>query len=117
MSEIDDIFANKTKAKQKQKPSTSSLPPQKSKDVKDSSSKKSQPKSKNLEESPSKKRPLPDTVVDVSADLAGPSKRHKKDTIPNKNGKPKNPKKNNDKLTDFEDSRGSGDRKSIYLTF
>jgi len=96
MSEIDDIFASKAKSKQKQKPSTSSLP---------------QPKFKSVEESSSKKRPLPETVVDTSADLAGPSKRRKKDSIPNKNSKSRKSKKKDDKATDFEDSRGSGDRR------
>ncbi|KAF8807547.1 DUF1764-domain-containing protein [Phlegmacium glaucopus] len=96
MSEIDDIFASKAKSKQKQKPSTSSL---------------LQPKPKSVEEASSKKRPLPETVVDKSADLAGPSKRRKKDSISNKSSKPKKSKKNHDKTADFEDSRGSGDRR------
>jgi len=98
MSEIDDIFASKptSKKKQQQKPSTSSFP---------------QSKPKSVEESSCKKRPLPETVVDVSADLAGPSKRRKKNTIPNKNSKLNETKKNPNKITGFEDSRGSDDRR------
>lgn len=91
MSEIDDIFAKSKK--RKRKPST--------------------PEPKDIEESLSKKRPLPETVV---ADVAGPSKRRKEDSISNKKSKPKKPKKINKKTTEFEDSRGSGNRKSNPLT-
>ena len=101
MSEIDDIFSSKAKSKHKKKNIPSTVP--------------SLPKSKSVEESSSKKRPLPETVVDTSADLAGPSKRRKKDSIPDKNSKPKKNKKSR-KPTDFEDSRGSGDRRSNHLT-
>jgi len=47
--------------------------------------------------------------VDTSANLGGPSKRRKKDTIPERNSKPEKSKKSREP-TDFQDSRGSGDR-------
>ena len=102
MSEIDDIFFSKARFKQKKKRKPSATP--------------SLQKSKSVEESSSKKRPLPETVVDTSTDLAGPSKRRKKDGIHDKNKKPKKTKKDREP-TDFGDSRGSGDRKSNHLTF
>jgi len=92
MSEIDDIFASKAKKEETKKAKKTSTPEDR--------------------ESSSKKRPLPETVVDTSADLAGPSKRRKKDSIiPDNNSKPKKFKKSNKQPTDFEDSRGSGDRR------
>jgi len=94
MSEIDYIFSSKANSKQKKQKKLAAT---------------SLPKSKGVEESSSKKRPLPETVVDTSADLVGPSKRRKKDIIPDKNSKPKKSKKSREP-TDFEDSRGSGDR-------
>ena len=66
MSEIDDIFSFKAKSKQKKKPSSFI---------------------KSGEESSSKKRHLSETVVDTSADLPGPSKRRKKDSIPKSSSK------------------------------
>ena len=102
MSEIDDIFSSKAKPKQKRQKKLAAT--------------SSVPKFNGVEESSSKKRPLPETVVDTSDDLVGPSKRRKKDIIPDKNSKPKKSKKSREP-TDFEDSRGSGDRKFNHLIF
>lgn len=65
-------------------------------------------------DSTSEKHPF-ETVVYTPVDLPGPSKRQKKDFFPNKNNKPTS--KKNCEPTAFEDSRGSGDRKSNHLTF
>ena len=121
MSEIDDIFSFKAESKQKKKLSSTSkcveeyssktrpLP----ETVVDTSADPLNRRKKNT--IPSKKRPLPETVVDTSADLFGPSKRCKKDSIPN-NSKPTKSKKSRER-TAFGDSRGSGDRKSNLLSF
>ena len=117
MSEIDDIFSSKAKAKQKKKHSSTFLP--ESKSVESSSKKRPLPETVvDTSSDLSKRRKkdsillLPETVVDTSANISGPSKRRKKDRIPNKSSKSKE-----SEPTDFADSRGSGDRKSNHLTF
>ena len=127
MSEIDLIFSSKAKSKQKKKHASTLLP--ESKSVESSSKKRPLPetvvdpsadlpgssKRRKKDKFPSKKPPLPETVVDTSADLLGPSKCRKKDSTPNKNSKLTKAKKS--EPTGFGDSRGSGDRKSNHLTF
>ena len=114
MSEIDEIFAAKTKAKV-----ADSLPPVPS----DSTKKKKNPKHKrhadvpaddpqpNKEsESQPKKRPLPETVIDPSSDVTQ-SKRRKAESA---HIKPKSKPaltKDNDNEAKFKDSRGSASRK------
>lgn len=130
MSEIDDIFSSKAKSKQKKNLSTfiKSVEESSSKKrplpetVVDTSvdlpgpSKRRKKEKDSIPKSSSKEPPLPETVVDTSADLPGPSKTRKKDRKPIKNSKPTKSKKSRE-LTDFGDSRGSGDRKSNHLTF
>lgn len=114
MSEIDDIFSSKAKAKQKKKLSSTLLPESKKRPLPETVVDTSPDLSKRRKKDsiPSKKPPSPETVVDTSADIPGPSKRRKKDSIPNKASKSKK-----SEATDFADSRGSGDRKSNHWTF
>ena len=116
MSEIDDIFASKGKGKVVSTPipgpstSSSKAPPKKRKKKK--SNPTGPPSIKNAKdqtEGPlpsSKKRPLPETIVDTSQNVAGPSKRHKGD--PEK--KSKVDKAAEGEIAGFKDSRGSGSR-------
>ncbi|KAF9452627.1 DUF1764-domain-containing protein [Macrolepiota fuliginosa MF-IS2] len=109
MSEIDDIFASKGKAK--------APPPSESPLV--ATRKKKKDKKKKLEEdisqdvpkenpAPPKKRPHPETIVDPST-LPNSSKRHK--TNPNVNVSIKQPKKDSQEEEQFKDSRGNGPRR------
>ncbi|PPR03154.1 hypothetical protein CVT26_008005 [Gymnopilus dilepis] len=110
MSEIDDIFASK--GKQKQPPLLSSEKKKKKK------KKKADPPSPKADvvAPTSKKRPLPETVVDTSDRLPGPSKRHKGSAAPppaddsSKKSK-KVDKKKAEADEDFKDSRGSDSRR------
>lgn len=122
MSEIDKIFASKPSASSKSENLSSKKrsfsdsetvvdtsadltgPPKRRKKNNKKKEKDPSTTSKRVEESPSERRPLPETVVDTSADLAGPSKLRKMDKKNTRVSKKK-------KGIDFEDSRGSGDRK------
>ncbi|KAF9532074.1 hypothetical protein CPB83DRAFT_56702 [Crepidotus variabilis] len=115
MSEIDDIFASKGKAKEISASPTIKSSKKKKRvsvhlDTSSSSSEIKDAASSSL--SPSKKRRQPETVVDTSNNLSGPSKRQKIDDSKNsKPGKGEKSKQAQDDLTNFKDSRGSSDRK------
>ena len=101
MSEIEDIFASKGKAKP--------LPTQIASSSK-ATSKAEKKKNKNKKSAvasytvvPSRKRQLPETVVDTSHELAAPPKRQK-------TGKEKHPQaaeNGRENLAAFQDSRGT----------
>jgi len=117
MSEIDDIFASKGKGKVVSTPipgpSTSSpkAPPKKTKKKKLNST--GPPSIKTEGPLPSsKKRPLPETIVDTSQNVAGPPKRHKGD--PEK--KSKVDKAAEGEIAGFKDSRGSGSRMPFFFS-
>ncbi|KAF9015306.1 hypothetical protein BDQ17DRAFT_1340825 [Cyathus striatus] len=117
MSEIDDIFASKGKAKDILLPLPSSSQPLKSKSSTDPAKKQTKQKRKKKSDKPlqtdvvhseissSRKRPLPETVIDTS--------------LPTSNAKRRKPdqtgialKKTTDSEQDkFKDSRGSGSRR------
>ncbi|KAJ3511210.1 hypothetical protein NMY22_g15726 [Coprinellus aureogranulatus] len=94
MSEIDDIFASKGKAKAADAP-----PPEKKKKK---SNKKAAPT--KPEPSSSQKRPAPETVVDPSVQI--PQKRQK---VPPKAASKS--KQDREDEEDFKDSRGTGPRR------
>lgn len=109
MSEIDDIFATKGKAK-----ATSPVADVSS--IKKSKKKKSkkqknqdQPKDEVATASSSKKRKAPETVVDPSQKIEGTAKRQKSNTESKKSTSKKEEAK-------FKDSRGTGGRESSLPT-
>ncbi|KAF5312495.1 hypothetical protein D9619_003149 [Psilocybe cf. subviscida] len=117
MSEIDDIFSGKAKAKSKGP--ASSIPATVGAAASSSSKKEKKKKRKRADAdeakdasapaAPSTKRPVPETIVDTSHSLSGPSKRQK--------GEPKAAKlakgdaKKLDEDAAFKDSRGTSDRR------
>ncbi|KDR85140.1 hypothetical protein GALMADRAFT_83573 [Galerina marginata CBS 339.88] len=125
MSEIDDIFASKGKTKGVPLPLLSHFPStpllkkeKKSKKKKvDLSQDGTPPKPADTSNiaSSSKKRPLPETVVDTSKHLEGPSKRQKfvANHDEDNNSKPhKVDQKKSSTDAEFKDSRGTGDRRT-----
>lgn len=124
MSEIDDIFAGRAKGK----PSVPSGKVVSSAEPSSSAKKdkKKKPKKKKVVSdtpgatadapvaSSSKKRQAPETVVDTSHTIPGPSKRHKADPARDDSKKPS--KKVADPDAAFKDSRGTSDRKSFQVT-
>ncbi|KAF8167957.1 hypothetical protein B0H34DRAFT_792623 [Crassisporium funariophilum] len=121
MSEIDHIFASKGKAKDSI-PSRNAPPlPKKSRSKKNKQKDISSPtiivaaaKDEPPVASSSKKRPLPETVVDTSARLAAPSKRHKGEPAREEASNLKSSKSAKHfakKNADFQDSRGTSDRR------
>ncbi len=118
MSEIDDIFASKGKAK-----AISPVPePSLSVSKKKKKGKKKRSKIVVTEDPPKenapapKKRPLPETIVDPSV-LPNNSKRHRTDI--GANPSPKRPKTNKDTKDEdqFKDSRGNGPRMPSFLPY
>lgn len=126
MSEIDDIFAGKAKGKTSvsaPKVGPSSSNPSNKKDKKKKKKKDASDAVPNnlashdaspVASSSSKKRPAPETVLDTSHHLSGPSKRHKGDQ-PKPSEEAKASKSRSKKAVDadaaFKDSRGTSDRK------
>ncbi|KAH6917243.1 hypothetical protein BKA70DRAFT_1555794, partial [Coprinopsis sp. MPI-PUGE-AT-0042] len=114
MSEIDDIFA--TKGKAKANPPATDAPavkkPKKKKSKKQKNdTKDDQPKDQDLATlSSSKKRKAPETVVDPSQKIEGTSKRQK----PNPESKKSTSKKDEAK---FKDSRGMAGRRTTEEGF
>jgi Eukaryotic protein of unknown function (DUF1764) len=109
MSEIDDIFATKGKAK-------ATSPVADASSVKKSKKKKSkrqknddQPKDEVVASSSSKKRKAPETVVDPSQIIEGTAKRQKSNSEAKKSASKKEEAK-------FKDSRGTGGRKCPDLS-
>ncbi|KAG2023322.1 hypothetical protein CC2G_000987 [Coprinopsis cinerea AmutBmut pab1-1] len=117
MSEIDDIFASKGKAKQivTEHPKDLSDPSsskKKKKKSKDKSKPDPAPANQPKEKESSKKRPAPETIVDPSQQVAS-AKRHKPNTALDGDGK-KSKKKKVDKEEEekFKDSRGTSGRRT-----
>lgn len=108
MSEIDDIFASKGKAK-----APDAVPAKESADKKKKKKKKSSKtpvEESKPESSSSKKRPAPETVVDPSVQI--PQKRQKV-RAPTENAAKS--KKDKEDEEDFKDSRGTGPRMCSLL--
>ncbi|TFK30590.1 hypothetical protein FA15DRAFT_662588 [Coprinopsis marcescibilis] len=117
MSEIDDIFASKAKAR----PSTNPSVP-KVKDTEQSKPSKKKRKKKPASDaeqkpeepvpSPPKKRPIPETIVDPSSQFPS-AKRHKSDSKSKNEPKVKESKpKAKEEEDRFVDSRGTGSRRT-----
>ncbi|KXN89888.1 hypothetical protein AN958_04892 [Leucoagaricus sp. SymC.cos] len=107
MSEIDDIFTSKGKAK-----AVPSLDPSLPVSKKKKKDKKKKPTADVTPAAlpPAIKRPLPETVVDPSS-VPAPKKRHRVDNdLPARAKRPKT-KKNSKEEEQFKDSRGTGPRR------
>ncbi|CAA7266581.1 unnamed protein product [Cyclocybe aegerita] len=129
MSEIDNIFAFKGKAKALTTPLKDAPTSSKVLSKQDKKKMKKKMKQKTVasvddfkaekatpESSSSKKRPLPETVVDSSHSLQAPSKRRKGDSKRNDDHSSKSTtasKPGADTETDFKNSRGTSSRMAL----
>ena len=105
MSEIDDIFATKGKAKASSADTPAPKKKKKSKKDKKSDASLAELKPLGPSSSPfSKKRKAPETVVDPSQRVESNTKRHKTNSEPKKSTSKKEEAK-------FKDSRGTQGRK------
>lgn len=117
MSEIDDIFSGKAKAKAKQPappvptPAPAAISSFSKKDKKKKRKRADaddEAKDASASAAPSTKRPVPETIVDTSHSLSGPSKRQK--GAPKVVKSAKGDAKKLDEDAAFKDSRGTSDR-------
>lgn len=115
MSEIEEIFASKGKAKiqdqQYSPPSASSSKSAKKKKNKNKATQVDNVPAENSPTSASNKRPSPETVIDSSS---VPNKRLKTDKSTNSHPKAKvsRPLKDDEDEAKFKDSRGAGPRQT-----